>query len=143
MKDAYKLAYVVVDDDADDRFMLRLALQQANRLLPIFEFEDGQELIDYLTQNANDPASNKLNWLVILDVNMPRLNGLETLKRLRQHPNWSSFPVLILSTSDDPALMYACYMSGANGYITKPNSTADFVDIFDTFFAPLLTLEPG
>lgn len=133
----YQLAYVVVDDDEDDRFILRMALKEANRPLPIHEFPDGQDFIDYLTQHGDD----SLSWLVVLDVNMPRLNGLDTLKLLRQNSHWSKFPVLMLSTSDDPSLIEQSYRYGANGYVVKPSSSAEFVNIFDQFFAPLLVAE--
>lgn len=65
----YQLAYMVVDED--DRFLLRVVLNEANRQLPAREFCDGQAFIDYMIQNDND----SLNWLVVLDVNMPRLDG--------------------------------------------------------------------
>ncbi len=118
---------MVVDDDDDDRFILRLTLKEANRQLPLYEFADGQEFIDYLTQHATGSTNDGLNWLVVLDVNMPRLNGLDTLKLLRQHPRWSTFPVLMLSTSSDPLLIQEAYRLGANGYIVKPNSTHELV----------------
>lgn len=50
--DLYELSYVVVDDDDDDRMLMRMALERANRLLPVVEFSDGRELIDYLSQDA-------------------------------------------------------------------------------------------
>jgi CheY-like chemotaxis protein len=137
----YRLAYVVVDDDEDDRFILRLTLKEANRQLPVHEFSNGQEFIDYLTQHAAEYDKDRFNWLVVLDINMPLLNGLETLKQLRQNPRWSNFPVLMLSTSNDPMLIEKAYRLGANGYVTKPKSPAEFVKLFDQFFAPLL-LDP-
>lgn len=138
MQENYPLAYVVVDDDDDDRLLLQLALKEANRQLPAQEFCDGQEFINYLTQYVTEPVNDRLNWLVVLDMNMPGLNGLDTLTTLRQHPHWSTFPVLILSTSSDPRLIEEAYRLGANGYVVKPNSPAEFVVLFDKFFVPLL-----
>ena len=143
MKDPCRLSYVVVDDDEDDRLLMRLALEKANRLLPIFEFSDGQEIIDYLTQNVSVCTGQAVNWLIVIDVNMPRLNGLETLRQLRQNPYWSQLPVLMLSTSNDQVEAQELLINGANGYITKPNSANEFVDIFDNFFAPWLTVGPN
>ncbi len=139
MNDHYDLSYVVVDDDEDDRLLMRLALERANRPLPILEFADGQEMIDYLIENANARDDEDIHWLVILDVNMPRLNGLDTVKRIRQNPDWAEMPVLMLSTSDDQAKAQELINNGANGYITKPYIAEKFVEIFDKFFSPWLT----
>lgn len=138
MSENYSLSYVVVDDDDDDRLLMRMALEKAQRTLPVFEFSDGQELIDYLTENAQRRADTTTHWLVVLDINMPRMNGLEAIKRIRQNPFWSKMPVLMLSTSDDPDLIRESLSCGANGYITKPQSAQQFVEIFDNFFAPWL-----
>ena len=141
MNDQYELSYVVVDDDEDDRFLMRSALERSNRPLPVFEFADGQELIDYLNENANVRNDKDMHWLVVMDINMPRLNGLEALKVLRQNSYWAKLPVLILSTSDDPVLIEKSLANGANGYITKPASSDKFVEIFDTFFSPWLAVQ--
>jgi CheY-like chemotaxis protein len=137
--DHYELSYVVVDDDEDDRMLLRLSLDKASRQLPVLEFADGQAMLDHLTENATARPDRDNHWLVVLDLNMPRMNGLETVRQIRQNPDWANLPVLILSTSDDPEKMRELIANGANGYITKPSSTAQYIDIFDRFFAPWLT----
>ena len=139
----YKLSYVIVDDDEDDRMLMRMALEKSNRLLPVLEFSDGQELIDYLTDNAELRDDDSMHWLVVMDVNMPRLNGLDTMEQLRMNPYWSKLPVLMLSTSDDPAMIRESLNRGANGYIVKPRSINEFTEIFDEQFAPWLTVESG
>ena len=141
MNDHYELSYVVVDDDEDDRLLMRLALEKANRPLPVHEFSDGQEIIDYLTKDADRREDQDMHWLVVMDINMPRLNGLDAVRQLRQNPYWQKLPILMLSTSDDPVMIQESLKSGANGYITKPHSPDQFVEIFDTFFAPWLAVE--
>lgn len=138
----HSLSYIVVDDDEEDRFLLRIALQVANRPLPALEFANGQQLLDHLTQNPTGSTDNRVNWVVVLDVSMPYLNGLETLKRLQQHPHWAKFPVVILSTSADRTLTEEFYVNGARGYVVKPNSSAKMVELFDQFIAPLLIRQP-
>lgn len=140
MNDQYDLSYVLVDDDEEDRYLMRLALEQADRPLPVIEFADGQEMIDYLLGNADLRDDQNMHWLVILDVNMPRLNGSDTVKKLRQNPYWAKLPILMLSTSDDPVKAQALIEEGANGYITKPRDQQGYVDIFDQFFAPWLAV---
>lgn len=141
IKDNHYLSYVVVDDDEDDRMLMRLALEKSNRMLPILEFSDGQELIHYLTQNAGSRVDKDMHWLVVMDVNMPRLNGLDAIKQLKQNPDWAKLPVLMLSTSDNPAMIQESLNRGANGYITKPGSVDKFAEIFDKHFAPWLAVE--
>lgn len=141
MNHPYKVSYVLVDDDEDDRHLMRLALEQAERPLPVIEFSDGQEMIDYLSENAASRDDQHMHWLVILDVNMPRMNGSETVKKLRQNPYWAKLPILIMSTSNDPVKAQALLEEGANGYITKPGNQQGYVDIFDQFFAPWLSVD--
>ena len=134
----HEICYIVVDDDEDDRLLMRLALEQANRTLPVLEFEDGQALIDYLNQDTNSRQDKDMHWLVIMDVNMPRMDGFETIDRLKQNSYWAKLPVLMLSTSDDPATAQELIRRGANGYLTKPHTSEKFVELFDEFFAPWL-----
>ena len=139
-----EVSYVVVDDDDDDRLLMRLALEQGQRTLPVLEFSDGQALIDYLSQDASNQPDEDMHWLVVMDVNMPRLNGLDALVQLRQNPYWAKLPVLMLSTADDPATRQAALDRGANGYLVKPNSVQDYAPLFDQHFAPwLVTSAPN
>lgn len=138
MNRKYDLSYIVVDDDEDDRYFLRLALEQAQRPLPVYEFTNGQELLDYLTYNASIRDDIDNHWLVVLDINMPILNGIETLKCIRQNPDWQALPVLMLSTSDNPSMRQQAIDEGANGYLVKPTSLASYASLFDEFFAPWL-----
>ena len=134
----YDLSYIVVDDDEDDRYFLRLALKQAQRLLPVYKFSNGQELLDYLTYNTKIRQDIGNHGLVVLDVNMPVLNGLETLKCIRQNPAWQTLPVLMLSTSDNPSMRQQALDEGANGYLVKPTSLTGYASLFDDSFAPWL-----
>lgn len=146
MDKKHVLSYIVVDDDEDDRYFLRLALEQACRPLPVYEFSSGQELLDYLTYNASIRDDTDNHWLLVLDINMPIMNGIETLKCIRQNPAWQNLPILILSTADNPLMKRQALQEGANGYLVKPTSLPSYVRLFDDFFAPWLkddSLEPS
>ncbi|QJD77395.1 response regulator [Spirosoma rhododendri] len=136
-----ELSYVVVDDDEDDRLLMRLALEQSQRTLPVLEFSDGQELIDYLSQDTSARPDEDMHWLVIMDVNMPRMNGLDALQTLRQDPHWAKLPVLMLSTADDDVTRQLSLEKGANGYLVKPTSMQDYGPLFDRHFAPWLAVD--
>jgi CheY-like chemotaxis protein len=129
-----RASYVLVDDDEDDRYLMRLAIQQLGRQLPVQEFCNGQELLDYMTEDTDEKGPDGLYWLIVLDINMPILDGRETLIRLRQNPRWRDVPVLMLSTSDDPQQIAALLQEGANAYRTKPAAFLDYKDLFESAF---------
>jgi CheY-like chemotaxis protein len=138
MDKKYPLSYVLVDDDEDDRLLIKLALQKAERPLPIYEFTNGQELIDYLDHNSSIREDNDYHWLIVMDINMPILDGISTLKYIRQHSHWQKIPILMLSTSSSDSMVNNALRSGANGYIVKPTSIERYKNIFDEFFVPWL-----
>lgn len=106
----------VADDDEDDRFLLRLAFQQQSPQSVVLFAVDGLELLSALADPPLHPC------LIILDLNMPRLNGLEALKALRQVETYRATPIVILTTSDDAFHRQQAYDLGANGYLVKPLS---------------------
>jgi CheY-like chemotaxis protein len=138
MDKKHPLSYVLVDDDEEDRFLIKFALKKANKQLPIYEFSNGQELLDYLNYNSSIRNDSDIHWLVVMDVNMPILNGIETVRHIRKVERLRDIPVLMLSTSSNPATIEEAISSGANGYIVKPTSLDKYSDIFDKFFAPWL-----
>lgn len=107
---------IVADDDEDDRFLLRLAFQQQSPQSVVLFAVDGLELLNTLTETPLRPC------LIILDLNMPRLNGLEALKALRQEEAYRTTPIVILTTSNDAFHQQQAYDLGANDYLVKPLS---------------------
>jgi CheY-like chemotaxis protein len=106
----------LVDDDEDDIYLARLTFNEHFSDWKLTSFGDGQELIDYLTQYTTQP----LPELVILDLNMPRLTGFETLTVLKQHTRWHHIPVAILTTSGNAEDRARSEELGACVFITKP-----------------------
>ena len=111
---------LLADDDTDDCFLFREALNEisANTILTIAS--DGAELMDLLTSDAVLPAA------VFLDLNMPRKNGFECLREIKQNEKLKALPVIIYSTSFDKDVIKLLYNQGALCYIRKP---ADFLKI--------------
>lgn len=106
----------LVDDDDDDIYLAQLTFTKHFPTWALTSFCDGQALIDHLGEHSSDALPN----LIILDLNMPRLTGFETLTVLKAHPEWQHVPVAILttsSTSDDREHSYAL---GACAFMTKP-----------------------
>ncbi|MBA3829861.1 MAG: response regulator [Taibaiella sp.] len=112
---------LIAEDDADDRFLLQTAFDE-NGFNDKLEFvENGVEVIDYLNGLAKN-SDSPMPRFILLDLNMPKKDGREVLKELKQHPDFKHIPVVIFSTTNNEQEMRRCYELGANSYITKPNS---------------------
>ena len=113
---------LIAEDDADDRFLLQAAFEENGFTDRLHFVENGVEALDYLQSlcnNANEPVLPKF---MLLDLNMPKKDGREVLKELKQHPELKKIHVVIFSTTNNEQEMRRCYELGANSYITKPNS---------------------
>ena len=104
----------VADDDEDDRYLLAKAFEQHSPQCRLIFAEDGVALLDALANSASPPC------LILLDLNMPRLNGFEALERLRAHPFYKHTPIVILTTSDSDQDRQDAQALGANEFVTKP-----------------------
>ncbi len=109
----------VVEDDEDDRYFMTNALTQIDYDIELTTFTNGQALLDDL---VFDPI---LPNLIILDLNLPLLDGKETLRVLRSMPTTSDIPVVIYSTSNAVADMREVYALGASSYVVKPSNFED------------------
>ncbi|GHG02071.1 response regulator [Deinococcus piscis] len=117
-----KRSILLVDDDANDRELAQIVFAELAsesgeradvRILP-----GGQEALDFLVDQAERPE--QLPDVVLLDLNMPQIDGLSVLKAIRQNPAMSTLPVVILSTSRERADVQRAYSLGANAYVVKP-----------------------
>lgn len=114
----------LVDDDQDDRFFIRQAMEEAGASVEIVEAENGLELLALIQSDGHTTAA-----LVLLDMNMPKMNGLETIAAIRSDPSIAAVPVVMISTSSNPLLIESAYRAGVDTFITKPNSFAGFTDL--------------
>ena len=106
---------LLVEDDANDEKLTRLALKKSNVANPVLVVHDGQEALDYLF----DPEQ-KLPALVLLDLKLPKVAGLEVLRTLRADPVRKRVPVVILTSSNEESDLVQGYAFGANSFIRKP-----------------------
>lgn len=118
----------VVDDDEDDLFFIKSAIVNNIPNSKVKCFIHGKQLMDDLLK-----GSNKLPNFILLDLNMPVLNGRETLRMIRENENVSAVPVVIFSTSSNPNEKSFCLKSGANDYYCKPSS----LNIYDEIIRKL------
>ncbi len=126
----YSLTVLLAEDNKDDLTLFRMALKKAD--VPEVRLQtvcDGEEAIAYLTGGGDftDRAACPLPDVVLLDLNMPRINGFEVLQWIRQDPKFSSLLVHILTTSCRDADVRRAYELRANSYVTKPGRVEDLV----------------
>jgi two-component system response regulator len=127
-------AILVADDDVDQHFLIHKALKEIGADNPVYFLGDGQELIDHLNDHLNSPSPEKplpLPSLILLDLNMPRMDGYEALKIVKEHEQWKEIPVVVLSTSRNPDDVSNSYEKGANSFFTKPMDYRELVVLMD------------
>ncbi|MFP4289324.1 MAG: response regulator [Bacteroidales bacterium] len=124
-----EITVIISEDDPGHAELIREALEDSGIQNEILHFPDGQVTWEYLQEQSNkDPENNKHALLVLLDINMPRMNGVEVLRNIKEHAKLKSIPVIMLTTTDDPREIEQCYELGCNVYITKPVDYDRFSD---------------
>ena len=121
------MSILLVENNPNDEKLALMAFQQKHPRVPIMILRNGHDALDYLLgeQEITPPK------LILLDLKMPRINGLEVLRRIRQHNRTRWIPVIILSSSAEPEDMEQAYSLGANSYIRKPMDFEQFLLVVD------------
>ncbi len=113
---------LIVDDDLDDIVLMKDAFKSISLVSTIQSIPDGDALLDYLEKCQEADDYNGQPGLILLDLNMPRKDGFETLKEVKSHPKFSLLPVIVFTTSRSHDDILRAYQLGANAYIVKPTS---------------------
>lgn len=121
---------LLVEDNRQDEMLILRTLRHANLANRIDVARDGQQALDYLFRSGEfaDRAGPDLPTVMLLDIGLPRLSGLEVLERLRADPRTAVLPVVILTSSDEERDRVKSYESGANSFVRKPLDFAEFAD---------------
>jgi two-component system response regulator len=122
-------AILLVEDNPDDVELTRIAFAKARIANPLVVASDGVEALDYLFARGKHASRNAadLPSLVLLDLNLPKVNGREVLQAIRADPRTHNLPVVVLTTSAEPFDVEASYALGVNSYIRKPVDFEQFV----------------
>jgi CheY-like chemotaxis protein len=150
MQDTHKIpvTILVCDDDEDDRMLTQQALEDAHISNDVRFVEDGEQLLDYLYQRgqfAGEMGKAPRPGLILLDLNMPRMDGREALRKIKGDPTLQDIPVVVLSTSGLDADIVRSYQLGVNSFITKPVTFSGFVDamnVLGRYWLEIVELPP-
>ena len=112
---------LLAEDDEDDQELIQLAFSKVTKEHEFKIVSNGQEVLDVLSHQRETPC------MIILDLNMPVLNGMQTLKELQKQPRLNKIPIVILTTSDNDENKKNSYSSGAADYFVKPSNMKDLV----------------
>ena len=145
---------LLVEDNPDDRELMKLAFAEGEIPHNLITVSDGIEALNYLQEQADNrtavvDSSNystaNMPALVILDLNLPRINGIEVLKRIRADSRTRIIPVVIISSSNEPQDLIDSYINGCNSYIRKPihfTQLQTFVREISTYWLTVNQLPP-
>lgn len=129
MSNVQAVTILLVEDDPGHARLIEKNLRRANITNQIMQASDGQQAIDYLFKEGRYVGSpHDPPLLVLLDLNLPVLNGYQVLKRMKEDPSTRRIPVIMLTTTDDAREITKCYDLGCNVYITKPVDYQHFSD---------------
>jgi CheY-like chemotaxis protein len=119
---------LLVEDNPDDLLLAQRAFKRSRLGNRVVTRRDGQEALDYLFGSDDGSQAGPLPDVILLDLNMPRINGLEVLRRMRAEERTRYLPVVVLTTSDEQRDILDSYRLGANSYIRKPVDSYEFFD---------------
>jgi len=121
---------LLVEDNPQDEKLIFRALRKANIANTIDVVRDGQQALDYLFRSGEFAHLSGAPWpaVVLLDINLPKVNGLDVLSKLRANEPTRLLPVVMLTSSDDERDRLQGYHNGANGFVRKPIDLAEFVE---------------
>ncbi len=129
----YKTVVILIAEDDDGHAeLITEGLKNAGVKNDIIRFSNGEEIWYFLAQiSTNETWAQNRSYLLLLDINMPKLDGIEVLRRIKHTDLLKEIPVIMLTTTDDPREVEHCYQLGCNIYITKPVNFAKFSEILN------------
>ncbi len=120
-----ELIILIAEDDDGHAELIQQGLRDSGVCNEMLRFANGEEIWDFLSNREKN--SNK-TYLLLLDINMPLMDGVEVLEKMKQDEMLKKIPVIMLTTTDDPREVEKCYELGCNVYITKPVDFTEFSD---------------
>lgn len=119
---------LIVDDSPKDVELTISALAEKNLANDVIVAEDGEEALDYLYRRGKFVNENGYPAVILLDIKMPKMDGIDVLRHIRSDPKFKLIPVIMLTSSREEKDLAECYKLGANSYVVKPVDIVQFID---------------
>lgn len=129
MESNKELVILIAEDDDGHAELIQSGLVESGVCNEIIRFSNGEETWDFLLQSKNNRIKHCKHYLLLLDIHMPQMDGVEVLRLIKSDNKLKEMPVIMLTTTDDPREVEECYQIGCNIYITKP---VDFMKFAET-----------
>lgn len=121
MNTPQEVVIIIADDDPGHVRLIEKSLRRVGLHNTIHRCENGQEVLDFLFRLGPGPhRTNDASYLLMLDIRMPKVDGVETLRQIKEDTSLRRLPVIMLTTTDDPREIERCHLLGCNSYIVKP-----------------------
>lgn len=130
------VTFIIAEDDEDDQLLIKEALEACAVRNPVIFVNDGVELLELLeksTDPKNEDTPNIKPCIILLDLNMPRMDGREALQKIKADPHLKHIPVVILTTSKTQEDIIRSYATGVNSFITKPVAFEGLIKVIKQF----------
>ena len=134
-----ELTIILAEDDEGHATLIKRNLKRSGLLNEIVHLKDGKETLDFLYE-AKEKNSD-IPSLLLLDIKMPKMNGVEVLRKVKSDDQFKKIPVIMITTTDDPREISMCHELGCSNYITKPIDYNKFVDAIRKLGLFLLVVE--
>ncbi|MGZ5544436.1 MAG: response regulator [Limisphaerales bacterium] len=116
-----EVVILIADDDAGHARLIEKNLQRVELHNTVLRFENGQDILDFLFGRGSGPKrAHDTAYLLLLDIRMPKVDGVEVLRQVKGDPELRKLPVIMLTTTDDPREVARCHGLGCSNYIVKP-----------------------
>ena len=138
---------LVAEDDADDRMLLKDAFEESSMVNELRFVEDGEQLLAYLRREGEyaEPGDAPIAGLILLDLNMPKMDGREALTIIKNDAVLRSIPVVVLTTSSEEDDVFYAYRLGVSSYISKPvtfEGLVNVVKVLNAYWLEVVELPP-
>ncbi len=121
---------LIAEDDDGHAALIERNLQRSGVSRKYVRLKDGQEILDFLFQRGEGEVRiQNFPYILLLDINLPKVSGLEVLRQIKENTELRKMPVTVLSTTDDPQEVEQCHALGCSYYITKPTEPEEFMSV--------------
>jgi CheY-like chemotaxis protein len=128
-----EVVVLIADDDLGHVRLIEKNLSRAGLHNPIERFENGQDILDFLFSRGARQRAREASYLLLLDIRMPKVDGVEVLRQIKADPELKKIPVIMLTTTDDPREVEHCHALGCSNYVVKPVDYDKFAEAIKQF----------